>query len=229
MGWHYILHLRCVLLPEYVEFMKEKKLSYFSNIDETMGISGTLWEEEQEEEDDSEERKQEKRARNQYIQEMRAATNIQIEEQDTAYKALSKTFRDFVDIWRLLDIDHFYQYSVEGAVFSCEISIKVPSYSGDLREAYETFLKEIVAPMTSEILECEIESDDFGDARYVYSDAELRNVVFSLRDAIRTVTHTYSDDGNEILESRVVYKRSIPRRLFLDLNRAYRRGCGDEG
>lgn len=227
MGWHYILHLRCVLLPEYVEFMKEKKLSYFSNIDENMGISGKMcdwvWEEMQEEEDDSEETRQEKRAHNQRIQEVRATMNVQIEEQDAAYKALSKTFRDFVDIWRSLDIDHFYEYSVEGAVFSCEISIKVPSYSGDLREAYETFLKEIVAPMTSEILECEIESDDFGDARYVYSDAELRNIVFSLRDAVKTVRHTYSEDGNEILESRVVYKHSIPRRLFLDLDRAYQR------
>jgi len=226
MGWHYILHLRCVLLPEYVDFMKEKKLSYFSIIDENIGISGKMcdwvWEEVQEEENDSEKVRQEKRAHNQHIQEVRASMKMQIDEQEVAYHALSKTFQDLVDIWRLLDIDHFYQYSVKEGVFSCEISIKVTEYEGDLRKAYETFLKDVIVPMTSEILTCVIESDDFGDARYVYSDAELRNVMFSLRDMIKVVEHTYNEDRSEILESRVVYKRSIPRRLFLDLNRAYR-------
>ena len=179
MGWHYILHLRCVLLPEYVEFMKEEKLSYFS-----AGYSDS---------------------------------------QDAEYGALPKQFQDIVDIWRTLDIDSFYEYSVTDNVFSCGISIKVNRYSGYLQKAYETFLKDVIVPMTSEILECEIESDEYGDARYVYSDAQLRNVMFSLQDMIKTVEHTYNEDRSEILESRVVYKRSIPRRLFLDLYRAYRR------
>ena len=184
MGWHYILHLRCILLPEYVDFMKARRLSYFS-------------------EDHSDEGKQ--------------------TEQERDYNLLEKRFQDLVDIWRTLDIDSFYEYSVKDTMFSCEISHKVNTYHGDLQKAYETFLKGVMVPMTSEILECEIESDDYGDARYVYSDAQLRNVMFSLQDVVKYVEHTYNEDRSEILESRVVYKRSIPRRLFLDLDRAYRR------
>ena len=42
-----------------------------------------------------------------------------------------------------------------------------------------------------------------------------------LQDKIRTVEHTYSADGREILESRIVYKHSVPAHQHIDLARAY--------
>jgi hypothetical protein len=36
-------------------------------------------------------------------------------------------------------------------------------------------MRDIIAPMSSEILHCEIEHDDYGIGSYYYTDAEVRD------------------------------------------------------
>ena len=144
---------------------------------------------------------------------------------DTAYTTVSKAYRDLIDIWQELDIgSHFQEYDLEGSTFTCRISKKVSWQSGCLREAYEKFMKDIIVPMTSEISECSIKSDDFGDAQWLYSDSDLRRVSFNLCDKIKFIEHKYNEDKTEILETRVVYKHSIKTKQYLDLDREYGRG-----
>lgn len=148
-------------------------------------------------------------------------------EKETAakeYEELPKKYKDLVDIWRGLDIDgSFYDYTfdTDSREFSCEISKRVGDHCGDLRTAYEEFLRDIIVPITSRITSCVITSDDFGDARWVYTDTQLRNVRFSLQDKIKRIEHVFSVDGNEILETRVIYKRSIDIIQRIDLDREY--------
>jgi hypothetical protein len=74
--------------------------------------------------------------------------------------------------------------------------------------------------MTSEIDECTIESDDFGETVWNYSDSELRCVPFCLKDKIKRVEHIWNDAGTAIIETRIAYRISIKKSQVLDLNRA---------
>lgn len=177
MSWNYLLRLKCILLPEYIDFMKDNRLSYFYE--------------------------------------------TTVDEQESEYQALPKRLQDLVDIFKPLHIHHFINYSVEGNLLSFTLSNDQDTPSYQVIESYETFLHDIIVPITSEILECVIEPDDYRYTTFHYSDAQLRHIPFSLQANIKQVEHHYSEDGNEILWSRIVYKRSIPRRLFLDLHRAY--------
>jgi hypothetical protein len=141
---------------------------------------------------------------------------------DAEIELLTKAEKDLIEIWRNLGIGHgFYKHSIEGDIFECELSKNVRRYKGDLRDAYELFLKDVIVTISSEIYDCKIVSDDMGDAVWHYSDSELRSVHFHLTDKIKYVEHEYSEDGTEIYATRITYKHSIKRLQFLDLNRAY--------
>jgi hypothetical protein len=207
MGWHYILHVSCKLLPEYRDFIEQEYLQTFReredydapyyNSDSDSGSSET--------------------SDSQYSSEKAFETRR------TLYTNASKFYRDLIDIWKTLDIaSRFQEYSLQGYEFKCEISKLLRDHNGDLREDYVKFVKDILVPITSEITYCEIESDDCGDYRYYYTDTELRNISFNLRDKIKSVHHIYNEGCTEILESRVIYKHSIQKRQFTDLDRAYK-------
>ena len=144
-------------------------------------------------------------------------------EEETTHDQLPKSYRDLIDIWKHTHIgQYFYAYDLHtDGIFTCEISKKVNAHHGDLRDAYVEFLKDIIVHISSVILECKIESDDYGDACWHYTDSDLRNTPFRLQDKIKIVEHTYSADGREILESRIVYKHSVPTHQHLDLARTY--------
>lgn len=144
------------------------------------------------------------------------------DEHTEIYNQLNKDKRDLIDIWVNLDIAQIYEYSFENGIFHCQISKKVTTHYEDLKQTYERFLKDILVPITSEITSCKIESDDYGYFVYHYTDTELRGKSFNLRDMIKTVEHTYNEDETEILETRIIYKRSIKAIQFLDLDRAYK-------
>jgi hypothetical protein len=141
------------------------------------------------------------------------------------YKDTSKPFNKYtylIDIWKSLDIgNYFYEYKLTDDIFHCKISKKVNRHSGDLMDAYKEFLHNIIVHITSEITFCTIESDDFGDFEYNYTDNELRNIPFKLTDKIKKVEHIYNEDKTEILESRVVYKYPIKASQKIDLDRCY--------
>ena len=208
MGWHYILRFKCTILPEYRDFIEMCYLSelFDPDLDEDYlddERSVEEWIKEEEEEEKKEEDKNRKRI----------------------YEGLSKFYKDLIDIWLKLKIGvHFYKYELSGCEFKCEISKKVNWHhgpSGCLREDYETFLKDIIIPITSCISSCDIESDDFGDFTWYYTDAELRGIPFRLENKIKRIEHTYNSDRTEIIESRIIYKHSIHQHQFRDLSRSY--------
>jgi hypothetical protein len=211
MGWHYILTFKCKILPEFATFIEERHLEKFFDenddihyvskpyrkysLDDELNKEISAWEQEK-------------------ADEWAAA--------EKEYETLSKNYRDLIDIWRNLKIGvHFYEYDFSGGIFSCQISKKVNWHEGYLREDYEAFLKDIIVPISSEITNCTIESDDYGDCVWEYTDLELRNITFRLQDKIKNVVHTYDSDGN-ISETRVIYKMSIKAAHIIDLDRCYK-------
>lgn len=156
-----------------------------------------------------------------YLNNESYAYNNEVREE--LYKRLPKNYRDLIDIWRKLDIgSHFYEYDLKDDIFFCKISKKVNRHSGELRSDYEAFLKDIIVLISSIITSCTIESDDYGDCVWEYSDSQLRDIYFRLTDKIKKVEHVYNEDMTEIYETRVIYKHSIKKIQFLDLDRAYK-------
>lgn len=144
------------------------------------------------------------------------------EDKQIEYEALPKSYRDIIDIWKELELwCSINSYNNKGdLICEFEITKKVNSYSGDLRGAYLVFLKDIIIHITSEISQCSI-YDDSSDITRSYTDSELRGKRFCLENSIKSIEHTYNEDMTEIIETRVVYKRSIKKIHFIDLNREY--------
>jgi hypothetical protein len=137
------------------------------------------------------------------------------------YPNLPKSYKDIIAIWKNLKLGYEFRiYEFDGVVFEAKIGKLARDYNGILTHAYEIFLHDILVYITSEIIECEIDSDDYGGKTY-YTDSELRKKYFILNDKIKSIEHTYSPDGSEIVETRVIYKHSIPKIQFLDLDRSY--------
>jgi hypothetical protein len=193
MGWHYILRFKCTVLPEYIDFIKQDLLSYFSD---------------------------------QYpYSELDLDPEEDVGEPDeylNTYRSLPSNYRNLIDLWAHLRIGPCCgSYTLEGDQLTYEFSKKVFEHRGDLQADYVSFMKDIIVPMTSEIAECSIESDDYGCHTWEYTDSQLRDVQFILSNKIRNIQHTYNSDHSEITETRVVYKHPIKRHQFIDLNRAY--------
>lgn len=218
MGWHYILRFSCKLKPEYIEFVRHEYLrDLCDERDDPLylpdgGDDGTApW---------SGIASSRRGTVRQRAIEAAAAGEA---ERAAIYEGLSRDWRGLIDYWHATGIGaHFYEYDLtDDGVFTCEISKKVIWHRGDLKEAYLVFLRDVVVRISAVVLTCEIESDDFGDQRWHYTDSDLRNQPFCLQDKIRSIEHTYSEDGQEILESRVVYKHAVQAHEHRDLERAY--------
>ncbi len=215
MGWHYILTFKCTILPEFISFIQNKYLLNLYDEDRDIHYKEKPY---REYDSDDERSKEEKERIAAYEKEKQNEK----EQKRKEYELLPKSYKDLIDIWISLDIgNHFYEYSLNSSEFICEISKKVNWHSGDLQNDYLTFLKDIIVPITSEIMECQIHSDDYGDFTWYYSDSELRNIHFRLEDKIKHIEHTYNENKTEILETRIIYKHSIKKKDFLDLNRSY--------
>ena len=144
------------------------------------------------------------------------------EDKQKEYETLPKSYRDIIDVWKELGLycSIIMYNSKEGLMCEFEITKKVTSYKGNLEDAYFTFLEDIIVPISSEISACSI-YDDSSDITRVYTDSRLRGTLFSLGDKVKSIEHTYNEDMTEIIETRVIYKRSIKKSQFIDLNRAY--------
>ena len=238
MGWVHILRFKCKILPEFRTFVEKNyfdmfydkrfKSDYFSleELEDTYDVYDS---------DDEYEPEEERRVyRNKFVKSVAKgripeSELIEYEEQkrqknefvEKEYPNLPKSYKDIITIWKKLKIGYqFRKYEFDGDIFECKIVKLVREYNGNLRDAYKIFLDDILVYITSEIMECLIDTDDHCGKTH-YTDSELRKKYFCLNDKIKTVEHTYSADGSEILESRIVYKHSIPRLQFRDLDRAY--------
>jgi hypothetical protein len=143
---------------------------------------------------------------------------------DKLYKTLPKHYKNIIDIWTKLDLNGWMSQSrTEDGLYKYHIEKKVNRHKDgyhDLNTDMETFLKDIIVQMTSEIYECSISDDDYMNNKVIYTDADLRNIPFRLVDKIKSVQHVYNEDRTEILETRIVYKHSVPKIQFIDLKRA---------
>jgi hypothetical protein len=142
------------------------------------------------------------------------------------YRELSKKYRDLVDLWMPLKLTN---ERIHQELKGDELLLKFSeswSYHSDyrnLQKNLEECLREIIVPTTTEIYTCVLkESTGWGDPikkRTQFTDMQLRNRYFRLSEQIKSLHHVWKD--GEIVETRVVYKRSIPAKLKLDLERAY--------
>jgi hypothetical protein len=212
MGPYYTLAIKCKVLPEFSEFIRKKYLqTLILSEDDTFDSSICRYDISYTE-------------RLALSIKWKANTKAKKEAIKKEYDGLPKSYRDVIDIWWSLGIgENFYEYIIkDNGIFTCKITKKVTNHDGDLPKAYETFLRDIIVPITSEIYECFIACDLFGDSKTVYTDMQLRGIPFRLCEKIKYVEHTYSEDGSQIIESRVVYKHSIKKTQEIDLNRAYK-------
>jgi hypothetical protein len=135
---------------------------------------------------------------------------------------LSKAYKDLLDIWHALKLSNcFHEYNLDAStnVFTCEISKRVTIHEGHLDRAYDTFLADIIVPITYEIMECYIESDDYCCWKNTYTDMQLRGKHFDLKSVVKSVKHVW--ENGEITLSVVTYKRSIKAIQEIDLNRSF--------
>jgi hypothetical protein len=174
MGWHYILTFKCKVLPEFISFIENRYFdSQFDEENDKEYMFRPSWM------DSYELTKNQMKHKEEY--EKRKDDEKKIREKE--YNDLPKSYKDIIDIWNNLQIgSHFYEYELTDDIFFCKISKKVNWHSGLLHDDYETFLKDIIVHMTSEIIECDIESDDYGNMKWFYSDSQLRDNYFKLED-----------------------------------------------
>jgi hypothetical protein len=226
MGWHYILNFKCKLLPEYVKFIQAGYLRTQSIGDDEC-IFGPpnedyihkKWFHRNSQKYDGMEYDEIIKIREKEIED--AVTEAQ-EKRGAEYSGLPSKYKELVNIWNSLNIgNRFYGYTLEGNVFSCEISKKVNDHQGDLEQTYLEFMHSIIVPITSEINGCVIISDDVWDFEHHYSDAELRSRPFIVKDKIGWAQHIYNEDHTTIIETRIIYKHPINVLRELDLNRHY--------
>ena len=127
------------------------------------------------------------------------------------YDALPKKYRDVCDNWESLHLCKFLQYTFEDGTLNLEL------FDDGMYYVYVEFLKDIIVPTTTEIMECEI--TDLNVTTRVYTDLELRGKRLDLQQLIRSVHHVWEEGC--ISETRVVYKRGIPASQELDLTRLF--------
>lgn len=97
---------------------------------------------------------------------------------------IPEVIREYYSIWRRLDIHSdgcagFQEFKMEGDRFIFTLCKRPYSFRyGNkwitLVEDYKRFMFNIIAPLSSEILYCAIEHDDYGDDTETYTDEEVR-------------------------------------------------------
>jgi hypothetical protein len=83
--------------------------------------------------------------------------------------------------WFNLDFGGFREFDMSGNVFTFEIKRSITHYKGLLESAYMSFLKNIIAPISSHISYCYINRDDDYDLSYELTDEEVRSIRCSKR------------------------------------------------
>jgi hypothetical protein len=135
---------------------------------------------------------------------------------------LSKRYRDLIDNWIKLRIGHhWYEYSFSNGTFACQIQKKVSKHAGDLWDDLLSFVKDILVPISSKINVCRISEDDFGYTSINYTYSELRGRYLNLSELIKHINHVV--ENNEIVETHIIYKRSIPQSQEEYLTRCYQK------
>lgn len=208
MGYHIILQVKCQILPEYIPFIRDGYLRRDNRtIEETYEEESTSTEDEE--------------MSYSSVHEDQAEDDQSIPEpiQEPIPTPYSRLFQ----MWERLDIGQwFYEYDLTNdGIFTCHIEKKPYNHSRpDLWADYEEFLKHIIVPISSEIISCTIEEDDWAMRKEIYTDAQLRNIKFRLQEWIDRVEHMYEDD--QIVETRVIYKRPFKKSLETDVTRMFR-------
>jgi hypothetical protein len=84
------------------------------------------------------------------------------------------------DIWVSLDIKNIYEFKlVENNILKIRLETKPYKHDGDLKYDYIYFVQNIIVPITSYIIECDISQDDYGLETSFYTDEELRNITYT--------------------------------------------------
>ena len=105
-------------------------------------------------------------------------------EDDTAVATIPEKYKELFLKWQELYIveetgGSFYEFEMEGDRFTFEIS-KRPylhrsrNHRTTLEDDYKRMMLYIIAPISSTILNCVIEHDDFDDKITTYTDEEVR-------------------------------------------------------
>lgn len=94
-------------------------------------------------------------------------------------EGLRKPWCELLQRWRQLNIEHhFYEFTLkENNVFTFEIQKKPYTHPGYLEDDYRSFMANVLLPLASQVLTCEIEHDDFGMTHTFYTDEDVRGWV----------------------------------------------------
>lgn len=92
------------------------------------------------------------------------------------YNNIPENLKIYADIWKSLNIFHrFYWCDLKKNILKIKISKKPYTHEGLLEEDYITFIKNIIVPISSLIINCEISHDDHDFKSTFLTDDELRN------------------------------------------------------
>ena len=93
-------------------------------------------------------------------------------------------FVELLEIWDKLKIEHhFYKYQVDvDNVFSFTLQKKPYHHDGNLENDYLRLMYEIIAPISSKIIECSMRNTEYiMEEPDTYSDIDIRNMRFGRR------------------------------------------------
>jgi len=88
--------------------------------------------------------------------------------------------KNYNDIWVSLDIDNVYDFGlIENNIFRIRLEKKPHRHDGNLEYDYIHFVQNIIVPITTYIIECDVSHDDCDIKTSFYSDEELRNIIYT--------------------------------------------------
>jgi hypothetical protein len=95
------------------------------------------------------------------------------------YNNIPENLQEYGDIWKSLKIwHHFNCCNLKENILKIRISKKPYRHEGSLENDYNTFIKDIIVPMSSLIINCKISHDDHDIQPTIFTDDELRNAKY---------------------------------------------------
>lgn len=87
--------------------------------------------------------------------------------------------KKYNEIWTSLDIKSIYEFDlIEDNILRIRLEKKPYKHDGNLEYDYIYFVQNIIVPITTYIIECDIRHDDFDIKSTYYTDEELRNIKY---------------------------------------------------
>ena len=98
---------------------------------------------------------------------------------EVIYNNIPDNLKVYGDIWKSLKIGHyFHNCDLNDNILKIKLEKKPYRHDGRLEDDYITFINNIIVPISSLIINCEISHDDYDFKPTIFTDDELRKAKY---------------------------------------------------